>query len=456
MTEKLNYKKIYIIGIEGSGTSALALMYRSMGMDVFGSDEGDHFYKEMLISNDIETFDKYEKEHISEDFDLIVHSTSIQEDNLELVEARAGDLRVLSYPEALAELFNSKKGIAVSGTHGKTTTTAMLATMMKKIGAAPSAIVGSKVIEWDKNSIFGKGDYFVIEADEYQNKLKYYNPWAVILTSVDYDHPDFYKTFDDYKKAFVDFVKKIPSAGFLVYCNDSRDVIEVVKNANCKKASYGFTDDSDYRIVIKKGKKLKIFEIIYKEEALGIFETKSPGRHNMLNAAAAIALCNEIGLEAFLAGKFLSSFEGTSRRFERIGTRNGAILIDDYAHHPEAIVTTLKTVREIYEGKNIITVFHPHSFSRTEALLSEFSQSFENTNQLIVLDIYGSREKSGGVSSEDLVRLVNKYDRNKAVNIATVEEVIAKLKDKLDENDVVISMGAGDVWRVTHGLIDKK
>ncbi|MFC1608649.1 UDP-N-acetylmuramate--L-alanine ligase [Patescibacteria group bacterium] len=455
MMKKLNYKNIYIIGIEGNGTSALASMYKKMGVNVSGSDDGDHFYQKMLNDSGIETFEKYDKENIPENVDLVVHSTVVREDNPELIEAKAGELKVLSYPEALAELFNAKDGIAVSGTHGKTTTAAMLATAMKKLGSSPSAIVGSKVIEWNGNSIAGDSNYFIIEADEYQNKLRFYNPQHAILTSVDYDHPDFFENFDVYKDAFRDFVKRIPVTGILVYCNDSRDVIDVSKDAKCHKVSYGFTEGSDYQIDIKKGKKLKVFEVIHSGESLGVFEIKFPGKHNMLNATSVIALCNELGLESFLAGKFLSSFEGTARRFERVGQRDGAILIDDYAHHPEAIVTTLKTLRDIYADKNIITVFHPHSFSRTEALLSEFSQSFENTDQLIVLDIYGSREESGNVSSRDLVGLVNTYDRGKATNISTVDEVVEMLKNRIDDNDIVISMGAGDVWRVTHKLAGK-
>ncbi|KKP69237.1 MAG: UDP-N-acetylmuramate-L-alanine ligase [Candidatus Moranbacteria bacterium GW2011_GWE1_35_17] len=458
-------KKIYIISIEGAGTSALAVIYKNLGYEVSGSDNGDHFYGDILKRNNIEVFDSYDIENIPKDIYLAIYSTCVSKDNPELVELTRQGVPTLSYPEALAELFNQKMGIAVCGTHGKTTTTAILATVFKELGLKPSALVGSKVKDWKGNSLAGTGDYFIIEADEYQNKLKNYNPWAVILTSVDYDHPDFYKTFDDYKQAFIDFVKKIPRHGFLIYCNDDNNVVEIAKQASCQKISYGFTEDSmckienfefqinNFQINNSVGQS---FEVFYKEDLLGKFKIALPGKHNVLNATAVIALGHKLNLNSLRIADALKTFQGTVRRFEYIGESQGAILIDDYAHHPQEIITTLKTARNIFPQKNIITIFHPHSFTRTEALLTEFSQSFDNVNEVIVLDIYGSaRETSGNVSSRDLVRLINRHDPQKARYVPTIEEAIEILKNKIGANDLIISMGAGDVWRVTHGLKNK-
>lgn len=458
-------QKIYIISIEGAGTSALAVIYKKLGYDVAGSDNGDHFYGDILKKNDIKVFDKYDAKNISKNVDKVIYSTCVNEDNPEFKEALDREIPMMSYPQALAEIFNEKMGIAVCGTHGKTTTTAMLATVFKELGLKPSALVGSKVKNWEGNSLAGAGDYFIIEADEYQNKLKNYNPWSVILTSIDYDHPDFYKTFDDYKQAFIDFVKRIPKHGFLVYCNDDSDVIAVAQNAHCQKISYGFSEGSMFKIdnfdfqinnFQINNSVGQSFEVFYKDESLGKFKIALPGKHNVLNATAVIAMCHKFNLNNLRLADALKTFRGTVRRFEYIGEEKGAILIDDYAHHPEEIKTTLKTARNIFPQKNIITIFHPHSFSRTEALLSEFSQSFDNTNEVIVLDIYGSaRETSGNVSSQDLVNLINRYNPKKAQYIATIPEVINFLKDKIGPNEIVISMGAGDVWQVTHGLKNK-
>lgn len=446
-------KKIYFIGIEGAGTSALAVMYKNLGYEVLGSDDGDHFYIDALKKNKIKTFGSYNKENLPDNIYKVVHTTAIKEDNPEFQEAKNRGLEIKSYPEALADLFNEKMGIAVCGTHGKTTTTAMLAFVLDSFGLDPNAIVGSKVIDWGNNSLTGKGEYFVIEADEYQNKLAYYDPWSVILTSVDYDHPDFYKTPEEYKKAFSDFVGKIPKYGNLVYYNDNRDVVDVADMARCNKFGYGFADESDYIVKIKRSKLTQIFEVFYKDKSLGDFKIKFPGRHNALNATAVIAFCHKAGLDMDEVREALKIFKGTARRFERIGERNGAILIDDYAHHPEEVKAALKTAREIFLGKNIITIFHPHSFTRTEALLEDFAHSFSDTNELIILDIYGSaREDSGRVHSQDLVDLVNKYSPRKAKYISNIDGAIERLEDSIGEDDVIISIGAGDVWRVTHKL----
>jgi len=455
-------QRIYIIGIEGAGTSSLAVIYKKSGCIVCGSDNGDHFYGDILKNNGIKVFDNYNAKNLPKDIDKVVFTTSIKKDNPEFIEAQKRNLPMLSYPEALAELFNQKLGIAVCGTHGKTTTTAILATVFKELGLKPTALVGSKVKNWNSNSLVGEGDYFIIEADEYQNKLKNYNPWAAVLTSVDYDHPDFYPDFQSYKQAFIDFVKKIPRHGFLIYCNDDSDVVEIAKEANCQKISYGFSEGSICRV---DNFEFKInnfqinnsvgqsFDIYFKEKKMGNFRIALAGKHNVLNSAAVIALCEKLNLNNLRVADALKTFAGTSRRFEYIGENKGTILLDDYAHHPEEVKATLKTARNIFPQKNIITVFHPHSFSRTEALLSDFAQSFDSTDQVIVLDIYGSaRENSGNVSSQDLVRSINKYNPGKAQYIPTIKEAVEFLKEKMTKDDLIISMGAGDVWHVTYEL----
>jgi UDP-N-acetylmuramate--alanine ligase len=296
----------------------------------------------------------------------------------------------------------------------------------------------------------GKSDYFVIEADEFQNKLQYYNPFGAILTSVDWDHPDFYPTFAEYKKAFSDFVARIPKIGFLAVWGDSADTLEVAKSATCDVISYGFNEEND--VVIKKSKP-GIFELMFRGKYLGVFKTRLIGDHNLLNAASVVATCFKLNVDLEKMREAVGSFRGTTRRFEVIGEKNGAILVDDYAHHPEEIKSTLKAARELYPEKNIITVFHPHSYSRTESLLEDFAQAFDDANQVLVLDIYGSaREFSGKVSSRDLVDLINKYNPGKAEHVPTIPEAIEYLQVKINSNDVVISMGAGNVWEVTHRL----
>lgn len=459
-------KKAYFIGIKGAGMTAVAEILKARGISVSGSDTKEKFFTdEILERNRISFVEEFSAENIPNDVDLVVYSTAYSENNnAEMLEAKKRRIPMLSYPQVLGELFKEKLGIAVCGTHGKTTTTAILAACLKEAEVKLSAIVGSKVIEWGSSVLKGRGNFFVAEADEYQNKLEYYNPWAVVLTSIDYDHPDFFPTFENYKKAFIDFVKKIPKHGFLVVCGDDADAIEVSKNANCQVITYGFREECDYKIEdlssknwSDDGKLIRDFKIIHNGEVLDKFEISLIGKHNILNATASIAVCHKLKLDLEKVKTALLNFKGTSRRFEYIGERDGAILIDDYAHHPEEIKATLKAAREVYYRKNIWTVFHPHTFTRTKALFQEFAQSFDNTDKVIVIDIYGSaREFQGGVSSKELVDLINKYTPGKAQYLPTILEVTEYLKNKISSKDVVISMGAGNVWEVTKNLCSKK
>jgi len=456
MLELDKVKKIYVIGIKGQGVTAMVQILASMGIEVTGSDTDEKFSTdEVLQKLGIRYFEEFSPANIPTDAGMILYSTSYNaENNIEFAEARKGWIPMVSYPEMLAGLFNRKYGIAVCGTHGKTTTSSMLAYVLDMAGASPTAVIGSRIRQWGTNALVGKGDYFIIEADEYQNKLALYEPKAAILTSVDYDHPDFFKTFGDYKKAFSDFVAKIPKIGFLAVWGDSVATNEIACSCQGNIIKYGFMEDND--IIIRNhsfsGTQQK-FEIFFLEESLGFFEIKLPGKHNVLNAAAVIAACHQLNADLEKVREALRDFEGTSRRFEMIGGRNGAILIDDYAHHPEEIKATLKATREIYPDKNVIAVFHPHSFSRTEALLEDFAQSFDDADKVIVLDIYGSaRESSGAVSSADLVRLINKYNRDKADHVPTIAEVVEFLQDKIGGDDVVITIGAGNVFEVAGKL----
>jgi UDP-N-acetylmuramate--alanine ligase len=456
-------KKVYFIGIKGAGMAAVAELLHARGIEVSGSDTEEKFFTdEILEKNKIPLCEGFDLKNLPSSVDLIIYSTAYTENNnTEMLEARKRGLNMLSYPEMLGLLFSEKLGIAVCGTHGKTTTTALLAECLKGAGTDPSAIVGSKVLEWGSSVLSGKGNFFVAEADEYQNKFEFYHPWAAVLTSCDFDHPDFFPTYEEYKIAFREFIQKIPAHGFLVANGDYADVVELSKSARCQVLTYGFDEACEYKVVdlssknwSESGEPLNAFRVYHGSELVGEFRIALIGRHNMLNSTAAIAVCHKLKLDLEKVKTALFNFKGTARRFEKIGERGGAVLIDDYAHHPEEIKATLKAARNLYFRKNIWTVFHPHTFTRTKALLQEFAQSFDNTDKVIVIDIYGSaREEQGGVSSKELVDLINTYTPGKAEYIPTIPEVVDFLKTKIGSKDVVISMGAGNVWQVTKELL---
>lgn len=453
-------KKVYVIGIKGSGVVAIVQILKAKGIEVMGSDTAEKFFTDAVLKkNQIKYFETFLEENIPNDIDLVIYSTVYGEkNNVEFQESLKRKLPMLSYPEMLAQLFGEKYGVAVCGTHGKTTTSAWLANTLKELGSDPAAAIGSRVTNWEGNALIGEGEIFVIEADEYQNKLALYNPHGVILTSCDYDHPDFFLDFEVYKQTFKDFVARIPKTGFLVVCGDATSTLEVAKSATATVLTYGFSQDCNYRILNLELKKTdekysQTFEVMKGEKSLGNFEIGLFGKHNALNALAVIATCHRLNFSAEKIQLALQSFQGTKRRFEFVGFRNGAILIDDYGHHPDEIRATLQGARELYLDKNIIAIFHPHTFTRTKALLSEFSQSFSDADKVIILDIYGSaRETQGGVHSRDLVELVNKYDRGKADYLATIDETVEFLKDKIGADDVVIAIGAGNVWEVVEKL----
>ena len=466
-------KKVYAIGIKGSGVIAVVEILHAMGKEVVGSDTAEKFFTDEILTRlGVKYFENFSENNIPADTDLVIYSTAYNEDNnVEMKYAKENNFLMMSYPEILAYLFNEKYGLAVAGTHGKTTTSAILANTLKDCGADPSAVIGSKVLNWEGNALVGKGEFFVAETDEYQNKLQLYNPKAAILTSCDFDHPDFFENFSEYKEAFNHFAARISHGGFLVVWGDSVDTLEVAENCQAEVLTYGFSKDVDFKIPNSKlqipnklqnsndqsSKQMQSFEIVYKEESLGEFEIQLSGKHNVLNAVAAIAVCHRLKLDLEKVRSSLRNFRGTARRFEYIGERNGAIIIDDYGHHPEEIKATLAGARTRFPEKNIWAIFHPHTFTRTKALLSEFSQSFSDADHVIVLDIYGSaRETQGGVHSKDLVKLVNQFDRDKAQYLPTIPEVVEFLENQIGPEDVVITIGAGNVWEVAEKLANGK
>lgn len=472
----LKYKKAYFIGIKGVGMTMLAQFLAAKKIKVFGSDNAETFMTDKVLQDSgIKIFSPFAIENIPNDADLIIYSSAYNaQNNIEMafLEKQAELLKsktvVLSYAEALGAIFNNYFGIAVCGSHGKTTTSAWLGYVLMVAGKKPNVLVGSRVPQFKGSALIGKSKYFIAETDEYQNKLQFFHPQGVLLNNIDYDHPDFFKTEADYEKVFRDFVKKIPSSGFLIV--DSSDVksLRVSKSTKANIITYDIAVDlssaAKNRIInyLAYDIKIKGNYQVFKINALGEFKISLFGEHNIKNALAVVAAARELGISVKQIKSILASFKGTERRAQILGKFKGALIIDDYAHHPTEIKATLNGLRNFYKKKNIITVFHPHTFTRTKALFKDFVTSFSDTNELIVLDIYGSaREKQGGVSSTQLVKAIIADDKKNKIkrqvkNIKTIPEVGEYLRQKINSNDLVVLMGAGDVFRVADKLIVKK
>lgn len=456
-------KKIYMIGIKGVGMSMLAQFFRGHGIEVLGSDTEEKFMTdEALKRSGINILENFDADNIPKDADLIIYSTAYnKEKNVEVAKALDGKTKTLTYAQALGDVFNQRFGIAVVGSHGKTTTTAWLGYVLEKSGLEPSVMVGSNVPQFAGSSLVGKSDYLVIEADEYQNKLQYFNPTGVLLNNIDYDHPDFFKTKADYEKVFLEFIKKIPKKGFLV-ANFDDEAIRKIARVNCKGRVIGYglenkeADFMAYDIQTEAGRQFFKVRMTNDGEVseLGDFSLRLSGKHNVYNALAVIAASIELEVGLKDLRTHLAEFSGTSRRMERLGEYNGAIIVDDYAHHPTEIKATLAGARELYKDKKIITVFHPHTFTRTKALFDDFAHSFNDADEVIVLDIYGSaREEQGGAHSGELVEKIIKNGHKNAKYIPDKDEVEKYLRQNISRGDVIILMGAGDVFRIGENLL---
>ena len=465
-----------MIGIKGVGMTMLAQFLAEKGVEVSGSDIDEKFMTdEVLEKAKIKVIEKFDENNIPAGADLIVYSTAYNEkNNQEIAEALKGKIKTMTYAEALGKIFNQQFGIAVVGSHGKTTTSAWLGYVMEKAGLYPSAMVGARVPQFNGASIIGKSDYLVAELDEYQNKLQYFDPKVVLLSNIDYDHPDFFPSPKDYENVFVEFIKKIPRNGFLVANFDDK-IIRKTARVNCraKVITYGINEVADYIAYDIKQKvdpsassglrqyfKVKFgvddeIDETNNNEILGDFVITLSGKHNIYNALAVIATCVELNIELTDIRKYLEEFSGTARRMQTLGEYNGAIIIDDYAHHPTEIRATLEGARQIYPDKKITVAFHPHTFTRTKALLDEFAASFDQADEVIIIDIYGSaREEHGGVHSKDLVKKIKNNNPSQIVQyIPSQEELEKYLRENTERDDVVILMGAGDIFRVGENLI---
>lgn len=472
MVKKLSKQSIYLIGVKGVGMTMLAQFLARQGHVISGSDINDTFLTDQVLKKQgIKVFSPFSINNIPHKIDLIVYSSAFTaENNIELKYINDHpkifkNIPIKSYAACLGEVFNGYHGIAVCGSHGKTTTSAWLGYVLSKSGLDPNVLVGSRVPQFKASALMGKSKYFVAEVDEYQNKLRYFNPYGVVLNNIEFDHPDFFKNDAAYNKVFADFIKKIPQKGFLVANNSDAVVRKITKLCRGKVLTYDVSKEGEsvptvnylaHDIIIRNGR------LSFAVNNLGRFSIGLFGNHNIYNALAVIAAARELRVPLENIRKHLAGFKGTDRRAQILGRYKGALIIDDYAHHPSEIKSTLDGLRTHYPDKKIIVAFHPHTYTRTKALFDDFVGSFKKADELIILDIYGSaREKQGGVSSRQLAAAIKRYNRlNKfkqvVRHIPTIPLVAADLKKHLQKNDLLILMGAGDVFRVGEIILKGK
>ncbi len=425
-------KKVHFIGIGGIGVSAVARMMLHEGKQVSGSDRSKSEITEVLEAIGVRVFYDQKAENIPADTDLVVYTVAITDENPELQQAKKMGVKLLTYPQFVGAISKDKYTIAVSGTHGKTTTTAMIAKVLIDAGLDPTVIVGSLVKDekGDRtNFIPGKSKYLVIEACEYKRSFLNYYPQILVITNIDNDHLDYYKDVADIQSAFHELAERVPQEGFVVTDKNNSAVAPVLKDLEAKVINYTLYNNLP-------------------------IELKVPGKHNKKNAAAAFAVGTALGLDTKVIQASLESFAGTWRRFEYKGeTQKGARVYDDYGHHPTEIKATLQGARELYPRERLIVAFQPHLYSRTKLLLEEFATAFELADEVILGPIYAAREVDDGtVSSEILAAKISEHDQfSKA--FPTLKETEDYLSTKSKKGDVIIVMGAGDIYKIAENIV---
>jgi len=448
-------ERIHFIGIGGSGLSAIARLLKEMGFKVSGSDRADTPFVRELQTAGVTINIGHRPENIL-GADVVVRSSAIPDDNAEVLAARVAGIPVLKRAGFLGRLMEGKIGIAVAGTHGKTTTTAMIAWLLTELGQDPSFIAGGVLNNLHTNAHAGKGETFVIEADEYDHMFLGLKPIIEVVTNVEHDHPDCYPTLHDFQAAFVDFVKLLPVIGTLVACLDdagSASLLERSRQAGVKTVAYGFSeqmtaDNGPCSLAnqIKTNTRGGFsFEAIVNRQR-SIVNLQVPGRHNVLNALAALSVTNLLGLSLEKAAEALGKFTGTGRRFELRGEANGISIIDDYAHHPTEIRATLTAARSRFPGRRIWVVWQPHTYTRTQVLFDHFTRAFSDADEVIVTEIFASREPAQDYSAAQVVKAMPHPCVHFIPDLASVSDFLVS---HLQRGDVLLVLSAGDADRVS-------
>ena len=449
-------RRLHMVGIGGAGMSGIAEVLHENGFVVTGSDMGEGSVIDYLKHLGIRVDSKHEAKNV-EDADLVVYSSAIPFDNPELVEARNRRIPVIRRAEMLGELMRMKYTLAISGTHGKTTTTSIVGEIWEAAGLDPTIIVGGVVKGKGSGAKVGKGDYLIAESDEFDRSFLSMMPSSAIVTNIDADHLDTYENIDEIKEAFVQFVNKIPFYGQAILCIDDPNVQQIYSKVRKPVITYGFSRQAKYHIDnLRFEKGYPHFEIFNDGISLGEFQLQIPGRHNVLNATAAVALAMEEGIDVEVARRAVAAFEGVQRRFEFLGEKNDVLVFDDYAHHPTEATATLQGFRDAFPDRRVIVAFQPHLFSRTRDQHDAFGSAFANCDVLLCTDIYPARERpiegvTGALVSESALA----FGHRNARFVGDQMNLLPILKEELKPGDVVVLMGAGNIWKLGQKILEE-
>ncbi|WP_130616427.1 UDP-N-acetylmuramate--L-alanine ligase [Cohnella abietis] len=442
---------VHFIGIGGYGMSAIARVMLEMGYQVSGSDVVRQELIEKLAAKGAQIYIGHEPENVR-GADLVVYSTALSRDNVERQEAEQLNIPILHRAQMLARLLNARKGIAVAGAHGKTTTSSMIALVMENCGQDPTYIIGGEIVNVGTNAKAGKGEYVVAEADESDGSFLQYESAIGVVTNIEADHLENYDgDFNKLKEAYVSFLQNIRPDGCAVVCADDENIQELLPKVNgARVITYGLdAKDADYTATeLVLGDRCATFTVSHKDDVLGSVTLSVPGRHNVYNALATVIVCLEAGVPFGAIAEAIREFQGAKRRFQVLGEVKDMLVIDDYAHHPTEIQATIQAAKAT--GKRIIAVFQPQRYTRTFFLLDAFSRAFADADEVIITDIYSpaGEQRIEGINSRKLVELISQNSNANVTYIPTKEEVHDLLVERIAPGDLVLTMGAGDIWKI--------
>ena len=451
-------KKYHFIGIGGVGTSALAAVLMKEKAIITGSDMQDSVLTERLSQGGAKVAIGHSADNLPEKLDGVVISAAVRDDNPELLAARQRKIMVYKYAQMLGLVMDRYKGVAIAGTHGKSTTTGWLAFVLKKLGVEPNFVVGADVMQFGASSGIGSSDIFIAEACEYDRSFLNLHPKIGVILNIEPDHLDYYSGIGEIVEAFTAFADNISSDGVLVAGVQDSNVAKILAKMSGKKEILTFGIAQDLAVSaqnIKYTPDFTQFDCLHRDNMLGTAKIKLAGEHNVRNALAVLACTQALGLEPKNVIDCLGDFEGMDRRVMKKAEINGIIVFDDYAHHPTEIKASLRAIRQKYDSKKIFCVFQPHQYSRTRFLLKDFAESFRLADVTIVPDIYFVRDtdKSKNEVNSQMLADAIKQKGSQAVFIDSFEKICDFLKNNVKSGDILISMGAGNVWKVTDEYI---
>ena len=446
---------IHFVGIGGIGMSGIAEVLLNLGLTVSGSDLNDTETTRRLASLG-GTIAKGHRAENLEQADVVVISSAIKPDNPEVAEARSRAIPVIRRAEMLAELMRLKYGVAVAGSHGKTSTTSLLATVLDKAGVDPTVVIGGKVNSLGSSARLGQGDIMAAEADESDGSFMKLSPTVAVVTNIDPEHMDHYGDLDHLKETFLDFVNKVPFYGLAVLCLDCANVQSLLPRVEKRVVTYGTSSQADYQLKdVRCEPDVTHFTPVRRGEELAPITLRMIGRHNVLNALAAVAVADELEVPYDVTRQALNGFGGVERRFTIRGEENGITVVDDYGHHPTEIKATLQGAREAF-SRRLVAVFQPHRYSRTELLFDQFATAFYDADLVLVTDIYAAGEAARpGVHSEELVAAMRRHGHRDVTYRPTKELLLDQLHQRVQPGDLVVTLGAGDIWKVGEGLLER-